>query len=109
MDTVPPPPALEVGAETPGEIETGLQRARKEAEDQIATLLAAQQPAGEAAANGGPAATTTAAEEPHVEAQVDQEVYDQLIAEGASERVARAKAKSAYVRKERARLKAEQS
>jgi NADH-quinone oxidoreductase subunit I len=109
MDTVPPPPALEVGAETPGEIETGLDKARKEAEAQISAMLAAQQPAATAESNGGGAATAAAQDEPHVEAQVDQEVYDQLIAEGASERVARAKAKSAYVRKERARIKAEQA
>jgi NADH-quinone oxidoreductase subunit I len=109
MDTVPPPPALEVGAETPGEIETGLEQARKEAEAQLSALLAAQQPAAAAEADGGAAATAAAEDEPHVEAQVDQEVYDQLIAEGASERVARAKAKSAYVRKERARIKAERA
>ena len=108
MDTVPPPPALEVGAETPGEIEAGLDKARKEAEAQISALLAAQQPAA-AESNGGGATAAAAQDEPHVEAQVDQEVYDRLIAEGASERVARAKAKSAYVRKERARIKAEQA
>ena len=33
------------------------------------------------------------------EAQIDQEVYDRLIAEGKSERIARAKAKAAAVRK----------
>jgi NADH-quinone oxidoreductase subunit I len=109
MDTVPPPPALEVGAETPGEIEAGLDKARKDAEAQVSALLAAQQPAAAAESNGGGAATVAAAEEPHVEAQVDQEVYDQLIADGTSERVARARAKAAYVRKERARIKAEQA
>jgi NADH-quinone oxidoreductase subunit I len=111
MDTVPPPPALEVGAETPGEIETGLDKARKEAEAQYAAILAAQQPAAgtEAAAAGGGATATAVEEEPHVEAQVDQEVYDQLTADGAPERVARAKAKAAYVRKERARIKAERA
>lgn len=46
-------------------------------------------------------------EEPHVEAQVDQEVFDRLVGEGQPERVARAKAKAAYVRAERKRLKAE--
>jgi NADH-quinone oxidoreductase subunit I len=110
MDTVPPPPPLETGAETPGEIETGLEKAHKEAEAQMAALLAAQQPAaGDEAAGGGGAATTAVEEEPHVEAQVDQEVYDQLTADGVAERVARAKAKAAYVRRERARIKAERA
>lgn len=80
----------------------------------------------ERAAAAGPGATTTsdgqaaaaeqaegdkggaaASEEIHVEAQVDQAVYDQLIAEGKSERIARAKAKAAYVRAEKARIRAE--
>ena len=43
----------------------------------------------------------------HVEAEVDQEVFDQLIAEGKSERVARAKAKAAFVKREKARIRAE--
>ena len=38
-----------------------------------------------------------------------QEVFDQLIAEGKSERVARAKAKAAYVRAEKARIRAERA
>lgn len=49
----------------------------------------------------------TVEQEPHVEAQIDQAVFDRLIAEGASERVARAKAKAAHVRAEKARLRAE--
>lgn len=48
-------------------------------------------------------------EEIHVEAQIDQEVFDRLVAEGKSERVARAKAKAAYVRAEKKRILAEQS
>jgi len=48
-------------------------------------------------------------EEIHVEAEVDQSVFDQLIAEGKSERVARAKAKAAYVRAEKARIRAERA
>jgi hypothetical protein len=76
-------------------------------------------PQAAAAAGGGPAAaqngdsaeapsTAKASEEEiHVEAQVDQAVYDQLIAEGKSERIARAKAKAAYVRAEKARIRAE--
>jgi hypothetical protein len=75
-----------------------------------------------AAAAGAPAAGATAAEagdgakpaaaaeeDIHVEAQVDQAVYDQLIAEGKSERIARAKAKAAYVRAEKARIRAERA
>jgi hypothetical protein len=46
-------------------------------------------------------------EEIHVEVQVDQELFDKLMAEGKSERVARAKAKAAYVRREKARIRAE--
>jgi hypothetical protein len=61
-----------------------------------------------AAAEGGDAPAAKAAEEDiHVEAQVDQAVFDQLIADGKSERVARAKAKAAYVRAEKARIRAE--
>lgn len=53
------------------------------------------------------AAPAPAEEEPKVEAQIDQEVYDRLTAEGKPERIARAKAKAAYVRAEKARLRAE--
>jgi hypothetical protein len=69
-----------------------------------AVAAAAQATAGQAAA---PAPARE--EEPHVEAQVDQEVFDRLVGEGQPERVARAKAKAAYVRAERKRLKAEAS
>lgn len=37
--------------------------------------------------------------------EFDQQVYDDLIAQGKSERVAKAKAKAAYVRREKARLR----
>jgi NADH-quinone oxidoreductase subunit I len=107
MDTVPPPPPLEIGAELPKEIEDGLAAAAKAIEEAAKAAAAAlQAEAGEAASSEGPAAAA-AEEEIHVEAQIDQEVFDELVAGGASERVARAKAKAAYVRKERARLKAE--
>jgi len=62
---------------------------------------------GEAAAAEGGGGGAAAEEDIHVEAQVDQAVYDQLIAEGKSERIARAKAKAAYVRAEKARIRAE--
>ena len=62
-----------------------------------------------AEAGDGGGAATAAEEDIHVEAQVDQAVYDQLIAEGKSERIARAKAKAAYVRAEKARIRAERA
>ena len=111
MNTVPAPPELEVGADIPKEIEEGLKAARKAAEQ--AAAAAAPAPAAEAKAGVGAAAkgggAAPAEEEIHVEAQVDQEVFDQLIAEGKSERVARAKAKAAYVRAEKARIRAERA
>ena len=74
--------------------------------------------AGGAAAAGAAAAAPEAEAKPevkkrpeddiHVEAQIDQAVFDKLIAEGKSERVARAKAKAAYVRAEKKRILAEQ-
>jgi NADH-quinone oxidoreductase subunit I len=114
MDTVPAPPELEEGAEAPAEIAAGIDAARKAAEKEAAAIRAA---AGEAAGGGG-AATAEAGggtltkrqryDAIHVEAQVDQAVYDQMIAEGKSERIARAKAKAAYVRAEKNRILAEQ-
>lgn len=69
---------------------------------------------GAAAAPGAGAATQTAAtpdrsDEIHVEAQVDQEEMDRLLADGQPERVARAKAKAHYVRSERERIRAERA
>ncbi len=114
MDTVPPPPALEEGAELPKEVTDGLAAARKAAEAEAAKAGApaaaakAGAPAAAAAAKAGGVKVATRPEDDiHVEAQVDQAVFDQLIAEGKSERVARAKAKAAYVRKEKARILAE--
>lgn len=73
---------------------------------------AADLPAAPAAAPdtaGAPAAAATAdrSDEIHVEAEVDQEVMDQLMADGLPERVARAKAKAHHVRTERERIRAE--
>ncbi len=63
-------------------------------------------PAAEAETTADASAAAKPAEEDiHVDAQVDQAVFDQLIAEGKSERVARAKAKAAYVRAEKARIR----
>lgn len=59
-------------------------------------------------AAAAPAPESSASEDIHVEAEIDQEVFDRLVAEGRPERVARAKAKAAFVRKEKQRLRAEQ-
>jgi NADH-quinone oxidoreductase subunit I len=107
MDTVPPPPPLEEGAEPPMEVAQALQKVEKERE---AALKAAQQKQAQAAQKaGGPKAAAGPAvdDDIEVEAEVDQEVYDKLIAEGKSDRVARARAKAAYVRREKARIRAE--
>jgi NADH-quinone oxidoreductase subunit I len=110
MDTVPPPPELEEGAELPKEVADGLAAARKAAEAQAvktAPVTEAGAGASAAAAKAGGAKASRPSDDIHVEAQIDQTVFDQLIAEGKSERVARAKAKAAYVRKEKARILAE--
>ncbi len=113
MDTVPAPPELEIGAEDPKEITEGLAAARKAAEAAASAAAAAVESAAPAAgqvapAGGGTATATKPAEDDiHVEVQVDQAVFDELVAGGTSERVARAKAKAAYVRKEKARIRAE--
>ena len=104
MDTVPPPPELEEGAELPAEITAGLDAARKAADKEIQAL---RQAAGDA--RGGRAAGVTLTKRQrydaiHVEAQVDQATYDKLIAAGKSERMARAMAKAAYVRAEKSRI-----
>jgi NADH-quinone oxidoreductase subunit I len=114
MDTVPPPPELEEGAEAPAEIAAGLEAARKAAEAELAALRAAS--GATAAAGAGPAAAAAGGtlskrqryDAIHIEAQVDQAAYERFLAEGKSERMARAMAKSAYVRAEKNRILAEQ-
>jgi NADH-quinone oxidoreductase subunit I len=106
MDTVPPPPPLETGAELPKEIEDGLKAAAKAIEQAASAAVAEAEAATPAAAKAG-AAGAAAEEKIHVDVEIDQAVFDQLIAEGKSERVARAKAKAAFVRKEKARIRAE--
>ena len=113
MDTVPPPPELEVGADLPKEIEEGLKAARKAAEDAAASATTAP-PSATADGSGSSGAaearsSSDTEEEFHIDVQVDQEIYDQLIADGKSERVARAKAMAAYVRAEKARIRAERA
>jgi hypothetical protein len=70
---------------------------------------AAPAAAAPAAAEGGdaPAPKKKVEEDIHVDVEIDQAVFDKLVAEGTSERVARAKAKAAYVRAEKARIRAE--
>ena len=104
MDTVPAPPPLDEGAIQPAEVADALAKAEQAA-------LEAQKAAEEAEAkaldekaggdgDGGDAAVQPKKAEVKVEAgEIDQETYDKLIAEGKSERIARAKAKAAYVRK----------
>jgi NADH-quinone oxidoreductase subunit I len=106
MDTVPPPPPLEEGAEPPMEVAQAIQKVEKERE---AALEKARQEAAQAAqkTTATKAAGPAVDDDIEVEAEVDQEVYDKLIAEGKSDRVARARAKAAYVRREKARIRAE--
>ncbi|HVL98973.1 MAG TPA: hypothetical protein VM324_06760 [Egibacteraceae bacterium] len=66
-----------------------------------AAAPAAAPVAKEAAPAGGGQAEQKDA---HIEPEIDKEVFDRLIAEGKSERVARAKAKAAFVRKEKQRI-----
>ena len=107
MDTVPPPPALEVGAQAPSEISAGLDAARTAAEQVWSQVTQAAGGEQAATGDGGGDAAAAADDEIHVEAQVHQETYDRMIGEGAPERVARAHAKATYVRQERARIRAE--
>ncbi len=91
MDTVPPPPPLEVGATSPKEVEDGHKAAAKAVEEAAEAARAAaqaQQPAAPAA-EGDQQQAAGAADE------IDQATFDRLVAEGKSERVARAKAKAA--------------
>lgn len=74
-----------------------------------AATAGAASPPGQAGGGQGGGQSSESQAEPKVEnVQIDQEVYDQLIAEGKSERVATAKAKAAWARKEKARLRGEQ-
>jgi hypothetical protein len=109
-DTVPPPPPLEEGAVLPAEVSDALAKVEQERELAAAKELEAKQAAEAPAAAAADAPKKGKAAEPeiHVKAgEIDQETYDQLIAEGKSERMARSKAKAAYVKKEKARLRAE--
>ncbi|MFO7777990.1 MAG: NADH-quinone oxidoreductase subunit I [Nitriliruptoraceae bacterium] len=109
-DTVPPPPPLEEGAVPPAEVSDAIAKVEKERELAAAKALEAKQAAAAPEKPAGDGAKKAQAAEPevHVKAgEIDQETFDRLIAEGKSERMARSKAKAAYVKKEKARLKAE--
>ncbi|MBN2624903.1 MAG: 4Fe-4S binding protein, partial [Acidimicrobiales bacterium] len=105
-DTVPPPPPLEEGAETAAEVAEAITKKNQEldaaaaaAEQQAIEQQQASQAPAAAPAAGAPAAgrpkPTLAEMEIEGEPQIDQEVFDSLVAEGKSERMARSKAKSA--------------
>jgi NADH-quinone oxidoreductase subunit I len=110
-DTVPAPPMLDDGSDAPAEVADAIAKADKALQAASAPAVGAGAAAAPAAAAAGGAAGAKAAPkkaEIHVEGgQIDQETYDALIAEGKSERIARSKAKAAWVRKEKARLAAE--
>ena len=104
-DTVVPPPPLEEGAEPAAEVTDALEKHRQElAKAEQARLEAKREE--EAAEEGGyepqlkevPDKPTIADVEIEGETQVDQETFDELIEQGKSERMARAKAKAAWVK-----------
>jgi NADH-quinone oxidoreductase subunit I len=108
MDTVPAPPELESGADLAPEVTDGLAAAAKAVAQAAQATAQASDPAAKAAGKGTSAGASKPVEEDiHVAVEIDQEVFDRLVAEGKSERVARAKAKAAYVRAEKARIRAE--
>jgi NADH-quinone oxidoreductase subunit I len=110
-DTVPPPPPLDDGAETVAEVAAAIDKVEQERE--LEAAKAAEAEAAKAAdADAAPSADAPKAKKAEIKVEstgeMDQETYDALIAEGKSERIARSKAKAAWVKKEKARLQAEQ-
>jgi NADH-quinone oxidoreductase subunit I len=106
MDTVPPPPALDAGAVIPAEVSDAIAKAEKELEQAAQQAEQAAKQAEQAKAGDAAPKAAARADEPKVEAgEIDQETYDALIAEGKSERIARSKAKAAYVKKQKALLR----
>ncbi len=110
MDTVPPPPPLDAGAVPPAEAADAIAKKEKELEAEAAKQQETEAKEQEAAApaDGGDGKPKKAEVKVESAGEIDQETYDQLIAEGKSERIARSKAKAAWVRKEKERLAAEQ-
>ncbi len=112
MDTVPPPPPLDNGAVPPAEVADAIAKVEQEQAKAIEQASAAESASarddgGEAARDADQAAEPAKPKKAdvHVDAgEIDQETYDKLIAEGKSERMARAKAKAAWVRKEKQRI-----
>ncbi len=123
MAYVPPPDPLEDGAEQPKELEAGARPARSPARTEEPARRGPSGPTDEAgvreAASGAgrapeavPPVRTVPEEAPgepkaaegareHREVGMDEEVYQAEIAKGTPERVARAKAKSAWMRKQK--------
>jgi NADH-quinone oxidoreductase subunit I len=111
-DTVVPPPPLEEGAVPAAEVTDALEAHRAKLAEADAAALEAEQAKKEAKA--GPAAAPKLREVPEKptiadvelegETQMDQAVFDDLIEKGKSERMARAKAKSAWVKAEKTKL-----
>ena len=111
-DTVVPPPPLEEGAEPAAEVTDALEKHRQEiAKAEQAALEAEQAKEQEAAGGEGGAAAPQLREVPEKptiadielegETQIDQATFDELIEQGKSERMARAKAKAAWVKAEK--------
>jgi NADH-quinone oxidoreductase subunit I len=114
-DTVLPPPPLEEGAEQPAEVTDALAKHEAELEKTRQKELEAAEAKEQAKAGGGaPAAApkkVDVGEKPTIadieiegETQIDQAVFDQMVADGKSERMARAKAKAAWVKAEKQKL-----
>ncbi len=109
MDTVPAPPPLDEGADSPPEVADALETAERQLEE--AREQRRREAGQEAAAPEGAGAGTATrpeqeTEEDEVEVEgageeLDQETYDRLIEEGRSERIARARAKAAWVRQQK--------
>ncbi len=107
-DTVPAPPPLEEGALMPAEVADAIAKAEKDRELEAAKQQEAVQAEAAPEAAAGPKQGKAATKDFEVKAgEIDQETFDKLIAEGKSERIARSKAKAAYVKKEKARMRAE--
>ncbi|MFP5309804.1 MAG: NuoI/complex I 23 kDa subunit family protein [Actinomycetes bacterium] len=113
-DTVLPPPPLEEGADQPAEVADALSKHEAELEKARQKELEAAEAKEQAKVGGAaPAAAkpvdvgprpTIADIELEGETQIDQAVFDQMVADGKSERMARAKAKAAWVKAEKAKL-----
>ena len=105
-DTVLPPPELEDGAVRPAEVVSALEKhaadlaaaEQAQIEAEKAEEQAKSAPADVPAKREVPDEPTIADIEIEGETQVDQEVFDELVADGKSERMARAKAKAAWVK-----------